>query len=144
MLTHLTLSAPKEHPRNRNGKTIVRPECVEINQIFYPHHFPLTSPSTFVNGDGGSTMKPHGIDWEPDTKIHDIYLRLNHYPFRDENYFWTVRVPREQNKEATMKLYETYNTCSEKTIVNFMKEKHPKKFKTFWQQGIKDAKKTCN
>lgn len=83
ILPHLTACAKRKHKSCGIGKSLVRPEAVvSINE---PHLCTLFPPFRYLDGDGELKRDPYH---------HDKLIRINHYMFRDEWYFWNTKVPR--------------------------------------------------
>ncbi len=83
ILRSLTRCAQLENMWNTIGKSIVRPDkvatCVDP-------HFCVLKTGIYFDGDGnpGTNVGIH----------HNKLLRINHYTFRDEWFFWNIKVPR--------------------------------------------------
>jgi hypothetical protein len=112
MLERLTSCSDIGHPWNSIGKTIVRPESVVIEKIWYPHHVPLKKSRSYADGSGGEI--PMINDDLHMTGHYGKYIRINHYFFRDERFFHEVKLPRKLNQKMALDhLYELYDACSQ-------------------------------
>jgi hypothetical protein len=140
MLTRLISCSMKLHPRNSVGKSIVRPEAVQLMNVYYTHHIPLIPGAIYLDGDGERSLISRGLDWETSGKPHTKYLQINHYAFRDEKYFRETRLPRDSNPKLLLSLYEEYNLVNDHSIIKFIKKYHPAKFKKIWT-GLAGEKK---
>lgn len=134
LLSRLTACSIKRHSRNHVGKSIVRPEYVDIHRIWYPHHFPLLKGAKYFDGDGNKTLIADGMDWKPDRKHHDRYIRINHYAFRDEKYFREIRLPRDSHPQLILKQHHAYNRRQDRTILSFIKKRYPNQYKKLWKK----------
>jgi hypothetical protein len=134
-LFRLTACAERDHPCNAVGKSIVRPDRVRIPEVSYPHHFPLEPGATYYDGDGQALEI---VDSEPvlDAKHHDRYIRINHYPTRDENYFRGVRLQRTEGlpRESWLEWehYSEYSVSRDLAITEFIRDHHPSAYKALW------------
>jgi hypothetical protein len=135
ILFRLTACSIRDHPSNAVGKSIVRPDRVRIAEAWYPHHFVLENGYAYHNGDGQVLASG---DAEPilDGKCHDRYLRINHYPLRDENYFRNVRRRRTEGlgREPSLEWehYSSYSASQDVTIIDFIRHRHPTTYAAFW------------
>lgn len=136
-LFRLVACSFKNHPRNHVGKSIVRPEAVEVEAIWYPHHVPLKNGCCYMHGDQGR-MQSQGRDLLPDSQHHNKYLQINHYFLRDENYYKTVKVPRASLWYGDMQLlqehYESFSKVTDKTLVNMLKKHHKEACQKIWKE----------
>ena len=97
ILFQLTDCAERLHPENAIGKSIVRPRCVDIDKIWYVHHFPLKKGNYYMNGQGDQLQWKTPIEVEIIPYHQDKFLRINHYFYRDENFYRNVRLPRRNH-----------------------------------------------
>jgi len=114
LLKNLTSCSPTKHSWNKVGKTIVRPEKVAIDRIWYVHHFPLIDSNEYRTGSGRL------IYMEDDNlfpQAHESkYIRINHYFFRDENFFRNVKIERKLARNMSLtELFLLYDICSQST-----------------------------
>jgi hypothetical protein len=140
MLFRLTACSLREHPANWNGKSIVRPTCVS-DHVGYVHHYHLTNGGKYFNGDGQEMNMVDG-KVKPDANHHDTYIRINHYPLGDENYFQNVRLPRDNWKKSTMERYEAFSLDNDDKIIEFIRTKHPKTYRKIWKASDLKASNT--
>lgn len=136
-LTHLTQCALKNHEMNCSGKTIVRPEKVNIEAVVCEHCVPLYFEGRgYYNSDAGYMEY-----WAGKLRMcyhHDRYLRLNHYTLRDENFFQNSRLAKARKGiygtvDQFLKIYQEYSQTEDYTILNFIQQHHPHMFKKFWE-----------
>ena len=132
-LMSLTCCALLNHPNNSIGKTLVRPEKVRIEDMWYVHHCPLLPGVHYVNGDN-LPMRSTDKDLFPDGKHHGAFLRINHYTLRDELDFqkFRKRMKDEKKRKAFIKHYEPFSFSKDTKIIQYLKKTHPDKFKEFW------------
>jgi hypothetical protein len=136
ILFRLTACSFKSHTRNWVGKSIVRPEYVLIDQIWYVHHFVLPPNTLYVNGDG-EPMERVLNDLKTDGKSHYKYLCINHYALRDEKFFKDERLAKLdrgfKDKTLLLECYEAFSLVRDYTIINFIRDKHPDMYEKFWK-----------
>lgn len=136
LLCKLKACSARNYARNATGKSFYRPEKVITEKLWYPHHAPLKPQCKYLDGDGKGTLKKDGdSNWTQDGKHHDKWIRINHYPFRDENYFRNVRLKREHQPDSLFELYHAYNEERDKEILKFIKKNYPEKYKEFWKKN---------
>ena len=84
ILPYLTKCANIDHDWNRIGKSIIRLDALENigNEV---HLFKLKPPYKYA--DGSANEWCGGLHAEK-------YLRINHYTYRDEWYFWNTKIAR--------------------------------------------------
>ncbi|MGZ4372534.1 MAG: FkbM family methyltransferase, partial [Gaiellaceae bacterium] len=128
ILSHLTACAHPLHPRNAVGKSIVRPEHARFDSLWYPHHVVLAPDARYQDGDGQSI--PHDETGPRlDGKVHDRLIRLNHYAFRDESYFRSVKLRRSGGplgeEDLLWEHYEAFSEGEDSTITSFIRDRHP-------------------
>lgn len=137
ILFHLFKCAKREYGLNVVGKTIIRPEFAEIEYFWHPHFCQLKK-GDYYYGDGKklplTNIGGEYKDLRTDGKTHDGFIRLNHYYFRDENFYKNVRMKRVQEHEL---LFERYKMCSKDKdfrMMSFIKYKYPEMYRSFWNQ----------
>lgn len=133
MLFRLTACSKRDHSRNHIGKTIVRPESVRLEEVYYPHHVPLVPGACYADGDGNQTLTAAGADWRTDGDFHDTYIQINHYCFRDETYFKEVRLPRDSDPKLLLQLYKQFNKDQDYTMTKFITKQHPDMYDALWK-----------
>lgn len=88
ILTHLLLCSKKENPWNGLGKTMVRSDAVKgIAQDHTNPHLVDLKYGSYWNGSGTQGLSFNHLD---------KYIRVNHYVFRDEGYFYAQKLHRYQ------------------------------------------------
>lgn len=112
LLKKLTSCSPLKHSWNNAGKTIVRPEKVAIDRIWYVHHFPLIDSNEYRSGSGRLMYME---DDDLSSQGHESkYIRINHYFFRDENFFRNVKIERKLARNMSVaELFYLYDICSQ-------------------------------
>jgi hypothetical protein len=123
LLARLTSCSEREHSRNAVGKSILRPECADISQL-WTQHFCLLKPGyTYVNGDGEHTINFERSDLWTDGKIHDQFIRVNHYSHRDEAFFYRDRIYRDAgNIQLQLDHYEDFNKTQDRAILELIEK----------------------
>lgn len=139
ILFQLTAASKKSHPRNLVGKSIIRPEQVECDSVWCPHHFVLKSQAQYYNGDA-LPIPFTGVDLIPhDRYPHDQYIRINHYAMRDENFFYQTRLQRAEKwgieEWLTWKHYHEFSQESDFSIAEFIRIQHPEWHNKFWKSS---------
>lgn len=122
VLQHLTACGDKYHFLNSVGKSIVRPDHIDIDAVWYPHHFVPFHWAKYYNGDGQEIQMVNN-DLKVVNQFHTRYLRINHYIMRDETFFWNVKLPRAEasnNGHALLRYYDDLNTRQDTTIIRFL------------------------
>lgn len=132
-LLKLTSCSRLRHASNIVGKSIVQPDKVCLEKVWYPHHFPLQAGCFYVNGDN-IPMKFSGIDLPTDGKQHEKFVRINHYILRDDDYFYNVRLRNADSARRAqfVEQYKSFSLAKDKKIIEYLKKNHPKKYKAFW------------
>ena len=141
-LFHLTACSLKHHPRNCVGKTIVRPEFAEIDNINYIHTCVLKGGAVYQNGDGFAMPPPDGWDQKTDGYTHTNFIQLNHYVMRDEWYFQNVRLERARNGYNGYKLPDEslllaqnkeFSIVKNYDLIKYIKKYYPEAYEEFWK-----------
>lgn len=137
ILFQLTASSLPSHSDNGVGKSIVRPEAVDLPKVWYLHHFPLVSDIHYVNGNR-KKMAFNGIDLPSDGKHYDNFIRINHYVLRDENYYRDVRLARANrgngNKELLLEHYDSFLKAEDYSIIEFIQKNFPLESQKLWRK----------
>jgi len=141
-LFRLTACSNKFHPKNGIGKSIVRPDITKAEALWTIHH--CVSPWVkYYNGDG-QFIEHDGEDLKTDRKVHDKYIRLNHYTMRDESYFHNIRLPRAKGigieEWLVWEHYYAFNKERNYAIIDFICKKHPHMFENYWKHHIFEDK----
>ena len=139
LINQLTIASDPLYPTNAVGKSIVKVNDVEIDQIWSPHQVPLKPGAQYYNGSG-EPLYFEGVELVVDPQHNSKYFRINHYKMRDENFYQKSRLPRASLKEFEgngelhlfKEQYESYNKVKDRVIIQFLKRFHPKKYKRFW------------
>ena len=145
-LFRLTACSKPLHSINANGKSIVRPECVELpfpfegeGKAVRVHHFPLKSAIKYHNGDGRE-IPMQGERPQLDGHAHTGFIRLNHYMMRDEYFFHNIKFERNKQiavpNDLAWEHYHAFNLDQDETMIRFIKEKHPDMYEKFWKNPI--------
>ncbi|MES2200323.1 MAG: glycosyltransferase family 92 protein [Chlamydiota bacterium] len=140
ILEHLTRCSMRSYQKNGNGKSIWRPEEVDLDSIHWVHWANLKEGSTYVNGDGKSViLEGEGANW--DWALHDKYIRINHYFLRDENFFHEKRLGLAQrgegvySEEVLWGFHDLLSRVKDDSLINFLKKEYPDKYKEFWRKS---------
>ncbi len=146
LLTALTACAHPFHPENANGKSLVRPEHVDIERVWTPHHFPLRAEAQYLDSEGNEIffVDRNGREDLLTTGYHsEPAIRINHYNLRDELFFAANRLPRARagqlpgkSLERLIEHYDSFGKCQDCMIIDFLKNRHPAEFTAVW--GKKD------
>ncbi len=138
ILTRLTASARKEHDKNRNGKSIWRPEEVDVDSVWWVHWAQLNSKGKYVNGNGDDMIldgPKAGWRWG----VYDEYICLNHYFFRDESFFRERRLPfaekgwSEYSAGTLWQYHKEFSECQDFSMKNFIQREHPEIYDKYWK-----------
>lgn len=142
ILFDLTASSLKDHSRNTIGKSIVRPEFVDIDRIWYIHYCPLIEGSLYVNGDGENMAPFEGLRLDSDGFTHTKFIRINHYVMRDKNYFENVRLARAREGyngyrigdiDRLLEHNRDFSLIKNYDLIKFVKKYHPEMYEKFWK-----------
>jgi FkbM family methyltransferase len=141
-LTRLTACAERLHSRNSVGKSIVRPERVAAEQLWYPHHAVLKPGGSYYDGDG-EPIPAGRLQPELDGKVHDGLIRLNHYSMRDEAFFRSVRVGTGnrtvlESESLLWQHHAAFSAERDETIVDFIRDHHPASYAALWGRPAKE------
>lgn len=137
ILFHLTAASRLSHPFNIIGKSIVRPEAVDLASTWYPHYCGLLPGAQYVNGNRAK-LSFNGWILNLDGKHHDRYIRINHYRLRDENFYRNHRLARVNqgldNRKELLEQHVSFSAIQDLTLVQFIKNYHPEMSRTFWKK----------
>lgn len=137
MLFRLTACSKITHPANACGKSIIRPDKAIPDLLWTIHHCMLKPNDQYVTGSG-EPITFNNLDLNLDGVPHQKYLRINHYTMRDEHFFNTVRLERAKGigipLSLVMSQYRAFNKDQDDTIIKFIKEKHSKKYESYWKK----------
>lgn len=138
LLNHLIACAFKNHPRNLVGKSLVRPDRTDIDQIWYEHYMPLLPGGTGYYNGNGEDMHYDGTTLLSVERHCDKYVRINHYNLRDENFYQNTRLYRAKNGiygDLTLleEHHESFSLIRDLAVINFLKKNHPDAYERFWQ-----------
>lgn len=138
-LCHLTSCTQKKHHKNMNGKTICRPDLVDIDSVWWVHGTPLNLGEKYVNGKGKKMIadaEKAGWHWD----VYDKYICLNHYFFRDEDFFLTRRLPfaekgwSEYSVAGLLQFYQDALVYKDLSMKEFIQVKHPDMYEKYWKK----------
>lgn len=143
LLFKLTASSLQHHARNCVGKTILRPEFVDTNLVWYNHTCPLKKGGIYLNGSAEPIPPAKGINIETDGKNHSKFIRINHYVMRDEDFYQNIRLYRaihgykEGYRLADPQLIAEHNRdfsiVKDYAIINFIKKYHFEAYERIWK-----------
>ena len=136
ILCKLTACSEITHPNNVIGKSIVKPETIDLKLIWYNHNFPLLT-GVYVDGDH-KQMRFNGTDLPTDGHHHSRYMRINHYSLRDENFYWNNRLAKALNgfgnKFLIQEHYVSFSKVQDYAMVDFIKKNYPIQYKSIWKK----------
>ncbi len=126
LLQRLTACSLPEHPNNNVGKSIIRPECMNLEAPWSPHHVSLNPGLSYYNGSGRPFDEKIFSIFIPNTHR---YLRINHYVLRDEYFFQNYRYPRKikmgEPPHLLMEHYQSFSRTKDFAIQRFVEKLHP-------------------
>ena len=136
-LCKLTACAVKEHSKNTNGKTIWRPEKVDIDSIWWVHTANPNSEGRYVNGSGGDVIyDPNKAGWS--WKVEEDHMCLNHYFCRDENFFhnrrMALRGESSYSVEVLWAYHHDFSMEQNVSMKDFIQTQHPDMYEKFWKE----------
>lgn len=115
MIECLLYKAPRWHEQNALVKSIVRPEEVDR---FEEVHFPFY----FQNQCGVSEAKLQ-VPWLASRPIPISKIRINHYIYRDEDFYWNEKMERYRRKSLpTCPPNEELNSVYDPIMLRFVPE----------------------
>lgn len=136
ILFNLKSCADLLHPSNGTGKSIVKPDQVDIDKV-QVHYSGLKPRSYYYDGSGNVLSQRNG-NLRLDGKPHTKFIRINHYAMRDENFFLNVRLLRAKKRKMdenwVWERYHSYNADSDNAIIDFIIQKHPEMYESFWKK----------
>ena len=139
ILSKLTSCAVRDHSENSNGKSLVRPEAVNLDAIWYVHHFPLLR-GFYVDGGKNRLSFNDRNDLVKSSKHFDDHLRINHYNLRDEHFYQTRRLPDAEKGRLDKKLdrliehHAVFGKDRDKMILKYLKREHPEAYRERWDK----------
>ena len=133
ILFQLTRCSLPTHSDNGVGKSILRPECVDLPKVYYPHHFLLLNNAQYVDGNG-APMHFEGSILPTDGRHKDQFIRINHYVLRDEECFKNKRLARasEDQKPVLWEHYRSFSMDKDHVIRKIIRQ-HPAEYKDIWK-----------
>lgn len=140
ILTELTACSRARHAENLVGKSLVRPEDVRIEDVWYVHHFPLRAGTRYLDGGRNELSFDERNDLVKRNEHFDRIVRINHYNLRDESFFRNRRLAQAArgrlNKtiEQLWKHHEAFGKDEDRAIVDFLKTHHRTSYKAFWRK----------
>ncbi len=126
LLDRLTACSLPGHPENWTGKSIVRPEAVDIDRVWYPHHFPLLPGVRYQDGGGQDIPRDGRGNVVIRAGYRDEYLRVNHYTLRDEGFYRARRLrdamAGQLNKSMALLLehHDSFSRTRDVAILDFL------------------------
>ncbi len=136
LLFRLTAASLVSHSDNAVGKSIVRPEAVDLVGVWCPHHFPLNPGAICINGSK-QQMCYRGTDLPTDGKHHGEFLRINHYVLRDEGFYRNVRLAKANqgygDKNRLIEHYHSFSKVQDDSIVQFIQKNFPSESQKLWK-----------
>ena len=139
LLPQLTACSRASHPENSVGKSLVRPEKVDVDNAWSPHHFPLRHGHYVDGSDHTLVHDGHALEIPP--KAATKYLRINHYNLRDESFYQSKRLAAakrghlDKGLERLLEHHGSFGAVQDKTILDFLREKHPAAYDKIWRSG---------
>jgi len=131
ILFRLISASLRTHSDNGIGKSIVRPEFVDLANVWYLHHFTLKPDAYYINGNR-EPMSFVGNDLRPDGRHYDQYIRINHYVLRDESYYRNVKLAKPSqgypDKNQLLEHYDSFSKVRDYSIINFIQKNYPGKY----------------
>jgi hypothetical protein len=140
ILTQLTACSRRKHGENSVGKSIVRPEDVLVDEVWYVHHFPVQTGARYLDGDGHELSFNERKDLVKRSGHFDEHVRINHYNLRDERFYQTRRLPQaiegrlNKNVEQLREHYASFGKTEDHAIVDFLKKHHASAYKAYWRK----------
>jgi len=139
LLFRLTACSNAYHSNNSAGKSIVRPECTRPDDLWNIHHYPLKPDAYYYNGDA-QQLSFTGVYLNLDGKVHNKFIRLNHYTMRDEHFFHNTRLVRARGigieEWLVWEHYHAFNQEQDTAIINFIRKKYPDMYEKFWKSRV--------
>lgn len=126
MIGTLLKRAPVDHQENLFVKSIVRPKTVDYyDDAHHPH---------FLEGYQGVTESGNSIGWQRSESVHVDKICLNHYIYRDEEFYWKEKLPRHRKlypwiKEGTPPK-EIFSSVEDTSMLRFVPELERRLFET--------------
>lgn len=137
ILRELTSCARRGHPENSVGKSVVRPEHVDLGSIWYVHHFPLRT-GYYVDGARRRLSFDARNDLVKSGDHIDDHLRINHYNLRDEHFYRTRRLPDAEKGRLDKKLdrlvehHAEFGKDTDRKIIKYLKKHYPAAYRQRW------------
>ena len=138
ILPALKRCSRRDHPENRVGKSLVRPGAVDLEAIWYVHHFPLRS-GFYVDGANNRLHFDAHNDLVKQDGHFDEYLRINHYNLRDERFFRTRRLPDAEAGRLDKKIdrllrhQRDFDEDRDKQILRYLRHEHGAAYRARWE-----------
>ncbi len=124
ILLNLTRCALRGNIKNGNGKSLLRPDFVDLGKLFWHHYAALVDGAVYMDGDK-NILHFNGSQMDWNWKFHDKYIRINHYFTRDENFFSKKRIAVSKNGSYSVAQLEDQNQqmnlTSDKKMINFLR-----------------------
>lgn len=149
ILGKLTACSAVTHPDNLNGKSLVRPDRVDVDDAWTIHHLPLLGDDHYLDGgDRGLCFRINPTNLRPDLVVprdhrEDLMIRINHYSLRDEGFYERNRVRRAgdgtlpgKSLERLTEHHRSFGVEQDRKILDFLSAFHPEAFEEHWNNGI--------
>lgn len=142
LIFELTACSLKNHPKNCVGKTIIRPECALVRELWYSHTCPLKEGFVYFNGSK-QIMPFDGTNLKTDGHTHPEFLRINHYVMRDKGFFENVRLARArngyegysmENEQLILEENASFSLIEDRAMIRFIEKNYPAKAKEIWKK----------
>lgn len=125
ILDKLTMSSERLHSRNASGKTIFRTSCASDYNLMWSAHFVPLDKGIYNNGDCEFIpFNETNSDIMLDGRHRDNVIILNHYCHRDDNYFFSYRLHRDNTESLMMEHYDSFNKVKNTAMIDYIKEFH--------------------
>ncbi|MCB1119552.1 MAG: hypothetical protein KDK65_06295, partial [Chlamydiia bacterium] len=136
LLQYLTACSERHESYNRIGKTLVRPQHVDIGRVWTIHHCPLKNGHSFADGDGNEILF-RDRDME-NLSHHDTHIRINHYFYRDESYMRYNKLPRVMSRglseEQVYEQNRRFMKEKDYRILRLIGQHYLRQWKSIWQK----------
>lgn len=149
LLDKLTACSAVTHPDNLNGKSLVKPDRVDVDGAWTIHHFPILGDDRYLDGrDRELRFRINPTNLRPDLVVpgehrEDLSIRINHYSLRDEGFYARNRVRRAGNRtlpgkslERLTEHHRSFGVDRDIKILEFLSRHHPQAFEEHWNNGL--------
>lgn len=142
LLPSLTACSLPSHPENGIGKSLVRPDRVVVDDVWYAHHVPLEIGSAYFDGGGNRLcfgMRSGRSDLLTAGAHFDDRIRINHYNLRDERFYATNRVRRARegrlpgkSLDRLLEHHASFGKTQDRKILDFLERHHRVDYDRIW------------